>query len=548
MLEDLLSGGIGSSAVLMVGGAGIGKTTLWDAAVGVARARRMQVFATRSSGSEAQLPFTGLIDLCDRIGPDELSELASPRRSALEVALLRAQPGRVPVQDTAIALALLDTVRAAVARGPVLVAVDDLQWLDQPSANLLAFVARRLGDADVRFLLARRPARAGALEQVLVKRGLQRLTVGGLSLGVVRRLLVERLGLTLSRQLLRRVVEVTEGNPLFALEIGRSLIRARMPTVADEIPLPESVEELFGERVAGLPAPVRRVLLAVALGADLRVDRVAAVADAGAIEDAVGAGVVELNADRLRAAHPLLAAVAARHAPARERRQMHLALAGVAAEEQLRVLHMALAAIRPDAKLAARLSASAEHACARGARAEAVLLARHALRLSPVRAVERPERVLMLAEYLEEAGERRGLTALLEDEMPSLPSGPLRARALFLLSVGAGVTSMEDENHFLEQALEQCGDDRTCGRTCWRVWPTTRLPLPSRTCAKRSRGRSRRCRTRRSHACAGTHCTRWRGRARSPAGRSMICASARERSRILLRTSRQPPSASPPSG
>jgi DNA-binding CsgD family transcriptional regulator len=321
-------------------------------------------------------------------------------------------------------------------------------------------VARRLGDADVRFLLARRPARAGALEQVLVKRGLRRVTVGGLSLGVVRRLLFERLGLTLSRQLLRRIVEVTEGNPLFALEIGRSLIRARMPTVADEIPLPESVEELFGERVAGLPAPIRRVLLAVALGADLRVDRVVAVTDAGAIEDAVGAGVVELDADRLRAAHPLLAAVVARHAPARERREMHLALAGVAGEEQLRVLHMALAAIRPDGELAARLSASARHSCARGARAQAVLLARHALRLCPVGAVERPERVLMLAECLDAAGELHGLTALLEDELPSLPSGPLRARALLLLSVGAGVASLEDGNHFLEQALEECGDDR----------------------------------------------------------------------------------------
>ena len=459
MLDDLLSAGMCSGAVLMIGGAGIGKTTLWDAAVGAARARRVSVFATRSSGSEAQLPFAGLIDLCDGIGPDELSELAPPQRSALEVALLRVEPGPVPVQDTAIALALLDTVRSAAARDPVLIAVDDLQWLDQPTASLLAFVARRLGDADVRFLLARRPARTGALEQVLVKRGLHRLSVGGLSLGAVRRLLFERLELAVSRQLLRRIVEVTAGNPLFALEIGRSVAQAGTPSVADEIPVPESVEELFGERVARLPSPVRRVLLAVALSADLRVDGATAVTEAGAIEDAVDAGVVELDAHRLRAAHPLLAAVAARHARARERREMHLALAAVAGEEQLRVLHMALATIRPDAELAEQVSAAAEHACARGARAQAVMLARHALRLTPVRTLARPERVLMLAEHLDEAGELHEMTALLEEEMASLPKGPLRARALRLLSEGAGATSVEYENHYFKQALEECGDD-----------------------------------------------------------------------------------------
>ena len=460
MLDGVLSGGTGGGAILMIGGAGIGKTTLWDAGVAAARARGMVVLAARPSGSEAQLPFAGLIDLCDRVGPDELAELAPPQRSALEVALLRAQPGREAVPDAAIALGLLGTVRSAAARDPVLIAVDDLQWLDQPSADLLAFVARRVGDADVRFLLARRPARRGALEQVLVKRGLRRVSVGGLSLGAMRRLLFERLGLTLPRQLLSRIVEVTQGNPLFALEIGRSLFHAGTPTVADEIPVPDAVEELFGERVARLPSATRRVLLAVALSAEPRVDRVAAVTDAGAIEDAVEAEVVEIEGDRLRAAHPLLAAAAARHSRARERRELHLALAAVAGEEQLRVLHLALATLRSDTELAARVAAAAEDASARGARAQAVLLARHALRLTPAGALERPERVLMLAEHLDEAGELHRLTALLEAEMASLPKGPLRARALLLLSDGASVSSLEDENDYLEQAVEECGDDR----------------------------------------------------------------------------------------
>ncbi|MGZ4197265.1 MAG: LuxR C-terminal-related transcriptional regulator [Solirubrobacteraceae bacterium] len=460
VLDGVLSGGTGGDAILMIGGAGIGKTTLWDAGVAAARARGVLVLAARSSGSEAQLPFAGLIDLCDRVGPDELSELAPPQRLALEVALLRAQPGREAVRDAAIALGLLGVVRSAAARHPVLIAVDDLQWLDQPSADLLAFVVRRIGDADVRFLLARRPARRGALEQVLVKRGLRRVSVGGLSLGAMRRLLFERLELTLSRQLLSRIVEVTQGNPLFALEIGRSLFHAGTPTVADEIPLPDAVGELFGERVARLPSATRRVLLAVALSADPCVDRVAAVTGAGAIEDAVEAEVVEIEGDRLRAAHPLLAAAAARHSRARERRELHLALAAVAGEEQLRILHLALATLRSDTELAARVAAAAEDACARGARAQAVLLARHALRLTPAGALERPDRVLMLAEHQHEVGDLHRLTALLEGEMASLPKGPLRAHALLLLSGGASVSSLEDENRYLEQAVEECGNDR----------------------------------------------------------------------------------------
>jgi DNA-binding NarL/FixJ family response regulator len=460
VLEDALTGSPGGGAVILVGGAGMGKTTLWDAAIGAAGARGVRVLAARSSGSEARLPFAGLIDLCDHVGSAELSGLPTPQRSALEVALLRAEPRGGPVESTAIALAVLGVVRSVAARDPVLVAIDDVQWLDQQSANLFAFAARRLGEADVRFLLARRPARTGVLERVLVRQGLRRLNVVGLSLGAVRRLLFERLGLSLSRQLLRRIVEVTEGNPLFALEIGRSLAEGGLLPTDDEIPLPDTVEELFGVRVAGLRSSVRRVLLAVALSADPRWEEVAAVTDAGAIDAAVDGGVVAVDRGRLRAAHPLLAAAAQRQARARERRELHLALAGVAGEEQLGVLHMALATTRPDAELAARVAAAAEDARARGARREALGLAGHALRLTPAADPERPERVLTLADRLDEAGELRRLTAVLEQEMASLPAGVTRARAWTLLSDGAGVSGMQDQNRYLERALAECGEDR----------------------------------------------------------------------------------------
>ena len=459
-LERVVCDGSGGGGIVIIGSPGIGKTTLWDATVAAARGRGMRVLAARSSGSEAQLPFAGVIDLCERIGRDEMAKLPAPQRSALEAALLRAEPRGGPAESTAIALGLLGTVRSVAERGPALIAIDDLQWLDRPSADLLAFVARRLADLDVRFLLARRPARTGALEQVLMRQGLERTRIAGLSLGAVRRLLFERFGLTLSRPLLRRIVEVTEGNPLFALEVGRSLLDAGTPSAADEIPLPDTVEEMLGIRLGRLRAPVRLVLLAIALSADPRVDQVAVVCGEGAIEGAVDAGLVEIEGDRVRASHPLLAAAAQRQAGVRKRREMHLALAEAADEEQLRALHLALATTRPEAQLAARLAAAAEDTSARGARRQAVLLAGHALRLTPAVAPERPERVVALAERLDEAGELGRLTALLEREMGSLPVGVLRARAWRLLGEGAHVSSIEEQNRYLERALQDCGEDR----------------------------------------------------------------------------------------
>ena len=144
--------------------------------------------------------------------------------------------------------------------------------MDAASVDALTFVARRLDGARVAFLLARRPGRPGALEAVLSRTAVERIQVGSMSLGAVRRLLFERLGLAISHQRLRRIVEVTDGNPLFALEVGRSLLDGERSSLEHDVPVPDSLEELLGDRVARLPAAVRRVLLAVALSEDPRVD------------------------------------------------------------------------------------------------------------------------------------------------------------------------------------------------------------------------------------------------------------------------------------
>jgi DNA-binding CsgD family transcriptional regulator len=446
--------------IVLVGGAGIGKTTLWEAAVGSARAGGARVLTARPSGSAAQLPFGGLIDLCDGLEEAEFAAVPPPQRRALEAALLRAEPPVPAASTTAVALGLLGVVRTLAARAPVIIAIDDLPWLDAPSAEALAFVARRVDETLVKFLLARRPGRVGALESMLSRAGVERVQLDPLSLGAVRRLLFERFGLTMSRHHLVRVVELTGGNPLFALEVGRSLVDRDRAALDDDLPLSESLEDMLGNRVAQLPATVRRVLLAVALSEDPRADQLVGIIDERALDDALDTGAVVIDGQRVRASHPLLAAAAEKRSRAGERRRLHLALSETARDEPTRAMHLALAATTPDEALAARVAAAADIARARGARQQAALLAGHGLRLTAASAEARARRVLDLAERLDDAGELRRMTALLNQELASLPPGSLRARAWMLLSESDAVRSRDEQEAFLEQALTECGEDR----------------------------------------------------------------------------------------
>jgi DNA-binding NarL/FixJ family response regulator len=445
-------------ALLLAGGPGIGKTTLWEAGVELAGRRGIRVLAARPSDAEARLSFAALIDLFDGVDSRELDGLPAPQLEALETALLRTAPeGQAPA-ERAIAVGTLNALRALSARDPILIAVDDVQWLDTSSASALAYAARRLG-GEVGVLLATRPGPPAPLEQALEPLGLERLELGPLSLGATRHLLLERLGLTLPRQLLRRVVDATLGNPLFALEVGRTLLADGRPTPRADLPVPERVEDLLGTRVAGLPSPVRRLLLAVALGADLPAGLLGGLAEPGSLEQAVEAGILVVDREHVRPAHPLLAAAAIRQAPEDERRELHRALAEATADGELRALHLALATEQPDAELAASVASTAATAAVRGAREEAVALAEHALRLTPSESTDRSGRLLALAGYLEAAGEPQRVTDLLTPELDSLPPGAARVRAELLLSEGGGVTTIWEHERHLERALAEAGRD-----------------------------------------------------------------------------------------
>ena len=441
-------------ALLLTGEPGIGKTTLWEAGIQSARTRGLRVLAARPSGAEAELAFATLTDLLEDVESGALADLPAPQRRALEVALLRVEPEAEPAEPRAIGLGFLNALRVLSAAEPLLVAIDDVQWLDAASEEALAFAARRLGDAAVGFLLTKRADSVSPLETALTP---GTLAVAPLSLGATRRVLYERLGLSVSRRVLRQVVDSAGGNPLFAVELGRTLAERGSPEIGEDIEAPEALEDLVGARVARLPDDQHRLLLAVALSSDLRLPQLAAIAEPGTIDDALDAGLLVVDRDRVRASHPLLGAAARLRSRASERRELHLALAGAVAPER-RALHLALTADRPDAALAATVADAAVRAEARTAAEEAAALAQHALRLTPPRAPERTERLLALGHYLIVAGEHERVTELLAPEIDSLPAGAARARAHLLLANGGAIETVADHDRQVDQAFAESED------------------------------------------------------------------------------------------
>ncbi|MBA3808771.1 MAG: ATP-binding protein [Solirubrobacterales bacterium] len=168
LIEDFVDRIAGGPAALLLSGeSGIGKTALWDAGVERARKRRTIVLEYRAVEAEALVPFAALSDLLSGVREAAFASLTAPRRHALEVALLLEEPGERPPDQRAIGLALVDVVRALSASRPVLVAIDDVQWLDPSTAAPLQFALRRLGSDPVGLLATARTPAAGELPIVL---------------------------------------------------------------------------------------------------------------------------------------------------------------------------------------------------------------------------------------------------------------------------------------------------------------------------------------------------------------------------------------------
>ena len=442
----------GSAALVLEGEAGIGKSTLWLAGVEHAREAGFRVLSSRPTEAERRLAHVGLGDLLEDVVDDFLGALPAPRRRALEVAMLRDEPSGQPVDHRALAVGVRDVLQLLSDREPILIAVDDVQWLDPSSSSAVGFALRRLGGNDVRVLLARRLAddsQPTRLEQALATERVRRLPVGPLSAGALHQFLRDRLGRSFARQTLLRVHERSGGNPFFALELARVLEADVDPL--EPLPVPKTLEELLRARIAGLPASTREALaLASALGTASESLLEQAGVPADAFDPAAAAHVIERENGTIRFTHPLLASVLYQDLGA-GRRRIHRRIAGIVEEPLLRARHLALSQETPDAGGAAMLDDAARLALERGRSAVAAELAEHAVRLTPQDVPEeRRRRALAAARTHQAAGEWTRARTIASELLAETDTGSWRAEALMLL---AELESVDRAAALLEEAL-----------------------------------------------------------------------------------------------
>jgi DNA-binding CsgD family transcriptional regulator len=471
----------GPAALVLSGEPGIGKTLLWEAGVREARRRCGTVLVHRSVEAEALLSFAGLSDLLAPVFEDLAPSLAPLRRRALEVALLLAEPGEVQPDPRAIGLALLDLLRALAAHGPVVVALDDVQWLDPSSAMVLPLALRRVGDEPVRTLATGRKVQGVPapmiLEHAFPEERFQRIWLRPLALGALRQLLAERLGVEPTRGELAQIQATSGGNPFFALELGRELMQADATRAAGRaLRVPESLRDLLGERLARLPAETAEVLIHVAALARPTVELITAAhgdrrAVLDALDIAVREGVLELDDSRPRFANPLLASICYEQAPIWKRRAVHEALAAAVADLEERARHLALAAEGPHAAVAAELDAAAEHAAGRGATAAAAELCELAAGLTPDDPARWRQRRLHAARFHRLAGDFPLTATLLEELLTQVPPGLERADVLFELASTQRADPATTIALCDEAMVEAAGDDARLARILgYRGW------------------------------------------------------------------------------
>ena len=351
-----------------------------------------------------------------------------------------AEPGEKAPDPHAIGLALLDVLRALAERGPVVVALDDVQWLDSSSAGVLQIALRRLRSEPIGVLATLRrahdPAASLEVERAFPEERLTRVSLGPLSLGELHRLLEKRLGLELTRPEVIRVQEASAGNPFFALELGRELVRTNTRPVAGRtLPVPESLHELLDGRLARLPTETGDVVLFAAALARPTIELVSAAhGDPASVLEAVTtaaqAGVLELDDVRIRFSHPLLASICYEQAQPWKRRAIHGALAEAVTDVEEQARHMALSVAGPDAVVASHLDAAAEHAAARGATASAADLAELAAEFTPADPARARQRRFRAASLHRLAGDSERAAALLEQLLADVPPGVERADVL----------------------------------------------------------------------------------------------------------------------
>ncbi len=470
----------GAVGLLIEGEAGLGKSMLWKAAIRLASERSIEVLQCAPAAVEQALSFVALRDMIGGLPTDELDRLPPPQRTALGAALLRL-PADEAVDQGALGVALTAVLRHTTADRPTILAIDDTQWLDPPSARTLAFALRRLGDARLGVLLTRRTGEdapffeetAAAMQDRSV-----RIRLGPISFGALHRLLTSRTGHRFARPLVARIERASGGNPMTALEIARAFIEsgAGEPGPGEELPVPERLRDLLDARLGRLSARSRAALLLAAALSHPTVALIGAASDDAAatgtgLAEAEASGIVAIDDGQVRFTHPLFAAAVLTAATTDVRRTVHQRLGTIVAGEEERAYHLALAATDPDADLADQLEAAGVQTHHRGAPDIGAGLLARAQSLTPTVDLEaRGRRAILEADARMAASDLAGSGDVLEQARDWIPPGRQRAEALLLLGTVQWYLDRPRARATLEEALVDAADEASLrGRIHGRI-------------------------------------------------------------------------------
>ncbi|QHA03274.1 AAA family ATPase [Streptomyces broussonetiae] len=447
-LEELLGAvaGTGSQVLVLTGEPGAGKSTLVDWTAEQGKARGLRVLRVRGSEGEAGLGLSGVHQLLHPLLPGDT--LPAQQRKALDRAFgLTAAPGEAALDQLSLCISVLALIGDAAAHRPLLLLVDDAQWLDFGSVDVLAFLARRLEGKPVVMLVAARedsvPAR--------FDRDFPQVTVGPLSRAAAGLLLNAQPAPPRGRAR-TQILQQAAGNPLALIELCRALARGRTGTGQEggaALPLTARLENLFAADLPGLPEPTREALLLVAAASTGHLADLVHAAPSSDVVQALApaerVGLVRIEDGQVLLRHPLVRSAIYHSASFAERRQAHLALASaLAGEPDRRAWHLAAAATGQDAEVADALAESAERARARGGFAAAASALERAAQLTPAPEL-RARRLLMAAQAAMFAGHPQWVGEISGRVGDLTEDTRLRAEASLLGGWALGVTLRHEE-------------------------------------------------------------------------------------------------------
>ncbi|MDG4663440.1 LuxR family transcriptional regulator [Mycobacterium sp. 236(2023)] len=446
-----------SAGLLLDGEPGIGKTTTWLYARDIAAERGFTVLSARVSQAESVFAYASLCDLLTDI-PDLDADLPEPQREAISQVMSRTHRGGT-TDLYAVGAATLSILERCAGSAPVLLAFDDLQWMDSSSRTAIAFAVRRM-----RWRLAvlgttrtgTPDSRSTSWLQLFDPTMLTRRTLNPLTPPELQSAIESALGVRLSAPEVGRIAQVSGGNPYYAVELARA--RGRR----GELALSQSLSDIVRARLDILDADVKDALLIAAASTTPTVELIAAASNTDTtrvvrlIDAAAAGGIARLSNGIVAFAHPLLAVGVYEQAPDALRRDIHRRLASLVSESESQARHLALATAVDDPSVVAALDAAALAAVMRGAPPAAAEL----LELAIQHGGDTPQRRIQLAGIQFSLGDMARARDALHDVLATLPAGPLRGHAVSLLgSIRMLDDSMIAAVPLFEEAYELGRDD-----------------------------------------------------------------------------------------